>query len=365
MNRKLKLFEVNSMLYFILRSSFIGLAITNLIVISKVDSYLCPLIGSILGFIFLLLYFKIINVNPNQNISQNIITCFGNKIGGFINVLLSIFVFIFSILLSYDLINFIGSEYLFNTPNIVIGFVCLIPLIYLLTKGLTVIGKTSNILFFLSIILYILSLLGLFAQGNITNLLPFLENGISPVISGSIAYMAYTILPIFVLTIIPKNKIDNNRKFEKRLIIFYILFNLINFTVLFNVISVLGIDLASLYQYPDYHVLRRISIGGFIERIESLLAIQWMFCIYMMLILCFNYIITSLNDTFKFKKTKFFNFIIPIITIALSLIVFKNNTIANNFIVYIYPTILIIFFLIVPFIIYLFMHFKFKKAYKM
>ena len=177
--------------------------------------------------------------------------------------------------------------------------------------------------------------------------------------------MAYTILPIFVLTIIPKNKIDNNRKFEKRLIIFYILFNLINFTVLFNVISVLGIDLASLYQYPDYHVLRRISIGGFIERIESLLAIQWMFCIYMMLILCFNYIITSLNDTFKFKKTKFFNFIIPIITIALSLIVFKNNTIANNFIVYIYPTILIIFFLIVPFIIYLFMHFKFKKTYEM
>ena len=54
MDRNIKIFEVNSLLYFILRASFIGLTITNLINISKVDSYLCPLIGGIVGLVFLI-----------------------------------------------------------------------------------------------------------------------------------------------------------------------------------------------------------------------------------------------------------------------------------------------------------------------
>ncbi len=358
MDRNIKIFEVNSLLYFILRASFIGLTITNLINISKVDSYLCPLIGGIVGLVFLIFYFKILNINPSQNIAQNILTYFGQKIGSVINCLLCLLVFIFSILLFYDLINFIGSEYLFNTPDIAIGILCLIPIIYILTKGLKVLCKTSSILFFLSIILYLLSVIGLFAQGNLSNLLPFLENGIHPVISGTISYIAYNILPIFLLCIIPKNNINNNTKFEKKAIIFYLIINFINFSVLFNILSVLGIDLASLYQYPDYQVLRRISIGGFVERIESLIAIQWMFCIFILLVLCFYYINSTIKESFKIKKNIIFSFIIPIVSIILSLSIFKNNTIANNYITFVGPSLLVISFFVIPFIIYLFMKLK-------
>lgn len=356
MNRKLEILEINSILYFIIRASYIGICITNLIFLAKLDSYLCPIIGGLIGILFLIFYFKMINIDPNKNIVENIKTTFGSILGNIINIILGIFIFSLATLLYYDIINFIGSEYLFNTPSLAIAISVIVPIIYLLNKGLLVIGKTSSILFFLSIVFYLLSVLGLTFQGKMTNLLPFLENGVMPVVHGTLSYIAYSILPIFLLTIIPKKDINIKKGYEKRIIIFYLIVTIINFSVLFNVISVLGIDLASLYQYPDYHVLRRISIGGFIERIESLLAVQWIFCTFIMLVICFYYINQTLKQVFKFNKEKIINFSIPVISMILSLFIFKNNTIANEFTTYIYPLFLFIFLLGIPVILYIFIY---------
>lgn len=363
MPRKLEILEINSMLYFIMRASYIGIAITNILVLSKVDGYLCPLIGGILGLLFLLFYFKMINIDPDKNIVDNINSTFGNVLGKIINVLVCLFVFTLASILYYDITNFMGSEYLFNTPSMIIALVGVFPLVYLLNKGLNVIAKTSVIIFFISIILYIFSIAGLINQNSFNNLLPFLENGISPLIHGTLSYIAYSVLPIFIMTIIPKSNINMKKGSEKKIILFYLLITLINFSVLCNVISVLGIDLALLYQYPDYHVLRRISIGGFIQRIESLLAVQWIFCIFMLLIYSFYFINTSIKQTFNIKKhEKSVNFIVVILTMTLSLFIFKNNTIANEFFIHIYPTCLFIFFLIVPIILYFIIKKRVRKS---
>ena len=47
------------------------------------------------------------------------------------------------------------------------------------------------------------------------------------------------------------------------------------FAIPFLVMSVFGVELATLYQYPEFQILRRVSLGGFIERVESTLSIQW------------------------------------------------------------------------------------------
>ena len=99
MNRKIEVLEFNSLLYFVLRASYIGITITNLVVLTKVDSYLCPLIGCLVGLLFLIFYFKISKIDKSKNIVENIQTCFGKKLGTFINLILCFFVFSFIIIL--------------------------------------------------------------------------------------------------------------------------------------------------------------------------------------------------------------------------------------------------------------------------
>lgn len=361
MKNKFEIFEMNALIYFIMRAGFIGIAANAVIDIAHVDSYLSPIIGTLIGIIFVNLYIKIAEINPDKNINENLIDLFGEKIGKIIIIFITIFVFSLNIILYYDIVNFITSEYLYFTPKSAIAIVLAIPFIYLLSHDIKVICRAAVILFFISLALYILSISGLVNQINFDNLLPFLENGINPVIKGTLIYTAYITLPIFLLTIIPKNSIKNANQYKRKINRYYLLLSLILIISETVLISVLGIDLAQLYQYPDYHLLRRINLGGFIQRIESLLAVQWIICIFVMVVFCGYYIVNSLSFVLKIKNNKALNIIIPILVMYLSMTIFKNNTIATKVEIIYYPYFLYFFLLLIPLIIYITNLFKKKK----
>ncbi len=354
MKNKFELFEINSIIYFIMRASFIGIIINNIVDIAKNDSYLCPILGTIIGIIIVILYVKIANIDKDKNINENILAIFGNNVGKFIIILLSLFMMSLGVILTYNIINFIISEYLYLTPNYAIMAVLIVPIIYLLKGGIKVIGRVSIILFFTTFILYILSIFGLFGQMDFDKLLPFMANGINPIIKGTLIYTAYTVLPIFLITIIPKGSIKNYGDYDKKVIKYYLLLSMIQVISEIILITVLGPDLATLYKYPSYHMLSKITIGGFIKRIESLLAIQWIICIYFMLVFINYYIIDSLKHVFNVKSSKYLNYVIPIIMLIIGNSIFKNNASSLTFEIDFYPYLLFVFLLIIPLIIYLF-----------
>ncbi len=351
MKDKFELFEINCLIYFIMQASFIGVIINNITTIAKEDSYLCMILGTIIGIFIVCLYTKLININPNKNINENILYIFGDKIGRIIIILLSLFIFSFGIIILYNVVNFIISEYLYYTPNYAVTITLTIPIIYLLSHNVKVICRTSIILFFISFTLYILSIIGLIGGTNFSNLLPILSNGSNTIIKGTTLYIAYTTLPLFLITIIPKNRIKNCKNFNKKVIKYYLLSSIITTLTCIILLSVLGVDLATLYNYPSYHMLSKIALGGFIKRIESLLAIQWIICIYFMLVFINYYIKSSLSTIFCYNK--YFSFIIPVTMMYFSIIIFKNNTISLVFEMNYYPYLLFIFLLIIPFIIYI------------
>lgn len=365
MKDKLQFAEIGTLIYFIVRSSFIGIAIDNYLHFAKVDSYLSIIIGIIIGFIPLLIIIKISNIDKKKNIHEIIDLVLGSKIGKIISFILLLFTFFYASILFYDLINFISSEYLYKTPSILIGIMVLIPIIYLLTKGLRTLCRTSIILFILSIILYLFSIIGLIPNFEITNLLPFLENGLKGPMIGSIHFVAYEVLPLFILGIIPKENYEGKKSNDKKIIITFLIISILTLVSIVFVIGVLGIDLSLLYQYPDYHMLRRIQVGGFIQRTESILAIQWVLCLFMMLAFCMYYCLKTSIHLFPKMKVKIFKgleFLIPISMLLVASWLFRNNTQFVNFTLHQFPTIIYIFFLGIPLLI--FTVFKMKKCIK-
>ncbi len=353
MKDKLQYLEIATLIYFFIRASFIGIGINCVIFYGKVDSWLSALLGMLMGIIPVCIYLKLSTIDTKKHIHEIITKVMGNFLGKIISFVLLLFVFAYSTVLFYDIINFISSEYLYKTPSYIIGAMILIPIIYLLTKGLRTISRVSIILFIVSIILYIFSIIGLIPAFDYTNLLPFLENGITNPLIGALGFISYTAMPLFILLIIPRDDVAE-KKINKKVLLTFLGVSCITFLAITNVVGVLGIDLALLYQYPDYQMLRRIQVGGFIQRTESILAIQWLLCLFMMISFCLFYCLKTTTFLFgkKVEKVKvYLPYIYPIVVLFLSRILWRNNTIFVNFTVKEFPIYTYIFLLGIPILI--------------
>ena len=89
---------------------------------------------------------------------------------------------------------------------------------------------------------------------------------------------------LYLLLIIPKNNIDN-KKFFKFITIFYIIASISLLIVLITTIGIFGIKLSNLYEYPEFQVLKYVSLVGTSARIDGILIIQWLFDVLVFIIM--------------------------------------------------------------------------------
>lgn len=359
MNSTIRNLEFNILMIFVMFSSIIGIALNSYISSCYNDAWFAPLIGMFIGIIPVLINLYIINYKTNLDINEKNNFLFG-KFGKIINLLLASCIVFNAMVDYYNLTNFVSSEYLYNTPQIFISLIFTIPILYLFIKDIRIICRVGNILFFMSIIVYFISLFGLLSQVNLSNLMPVLRNGIEPTILGAFKHVSYIVLPTFILTIIPKDYIRKNEKFNKRFIITYILGSILTIIVVFVVMAVFGIELSLLYQYPIFNILKRITFIEIFARVESLLAIEWIFYIFLSIVLCYYYLRKTIENTFNIKN-KLFYIILVFILLYLSPRIFYNTTIAIDFVQSIYPIINGIFLFILPLIIAIKIKFTKKK----
>lgn len=355
--------EFSVLVYFLMRSFYIGIAIYNILLLTKQDSWISIIIGFLIGLIPLLIFYALLNEEPDLNINQKIVKCYGKTLGNFINIIFICSVTFNASISLWNLSSFINSQFLFQTPIIVIAIFFMIPIIYTVYKGLKVIGRTSMVLFVTTLLLFSLAFISLTGYFELNHLFPMMESSWKNIFSASITNMTYNVLPIFPLLIISKNSIANNKKLGKSLLKIYLFSFITMFAVMFCIIAIFGSPLALLYQYPEYHLLKIINVGNFFQRVESILSLQWLFDFAISLIIFIYFVKVSCKETFKLKDKYDFVLIlaIAIVIIFLSQIIFPNNTVAYQFLNHIYLYIRIALLLIIPAITLFILKWRKKK----
>ena len=357
MNRKkLRMLEICCLYYFLIRNNFLGITSYNILHLSHQDGWIAMIAGTILGIFPLLLFLWIQNHFPNDTIFSLTKKIFGTVIGKFINFILLIGVFLTIVMTFFNLVGFISSQYLNRTPTLAIAIMFFIPITYILTKGISPIARTHIVLLYFGIILFFIACFGLYQEIDIDNIKPILEFGFSPILKGSVSFVAFNVLPLFVLSCIPKNAVFGNKHYNRNIIITYLLSCLSLLITLFCILSVFGPHLALLYQYPEFHLLKSISLGGFISRLEGIIALHWLFDLFSFIVIGLYFIMQYLKDDWKLPD-KVYNPIMLILSVILIFAVehaFKNNTIANFITLHYSPYIMFIFFFFLPFIIFIF-----------
>lgn len=335
MKKKLSTLQICAIAYFIILCNNLGITTYNLFHYTRQDSLISIIVGTILGFIPLLLYLKIMDYKPNLNLFEKIEESLPKPVAIIVNLIITATISYIITLFFYNMINFVASQYLSRTPSFIISIAFIPPIIYILGKGITVIGRTTFILLFLSIILLSLTIFGLIWQIDIQNIFPILENGLKTPLINSLIYVCYNIIPLILLTVIPKDYIIDKEKFNKRMIITYLIANSIMLIVFFLILAILGPNLANLYQYPEYDLLKKVSLIGFVERTESTVSLRWIFYTFIMIVMGIYFITMYIKHTFKLKNkiiNKILHYTLTITIVILSNFLFKNNVVANLFI---------------------------------
>lgn len=350
--KKITNFEIATLNYFVTRAFLVGVTFNTLINVMRRDSWVIPLISIPLDILFIFIINKIINYEPDLNLPQKVIKLFGKTLGTIILILVCIFILSMGILNYLTLNNFIQSQFLTRTPLIAIAIILIITIFYILCKGIDVICRTSNILFFINIFLFVISFSGLISSFDFTNLKPMFQSSTNDYLSGINNYYAFHIAPMFLITMIPKNKV-NNPKIKKTMIISTVISSITMFCVILATLSVLGYELTALYEYPEFHVLKQATLVGASSRIESILVIQLIFDIFIYCTLIIYMFGNSIKEIIKAKNINIIYLIGCILLTIGTIYAAKYNIYVDSLMLKIIPIISTIFTLVTTLIIYI------------
>lgn len=314
--KKINSLEYNTLLWFLTRATFIEITAEILLNTAHQDSWISIILAIIIGLIPFSLFSYLKNKYPDQNIIQINKTKLG-KFGTFLNLILIAGTLIFAICSFWIIVNFIDSQYLYRTPVIIIIVVLILPVIYTIIKDFHVFSKVSLIMFFTSLFFIIVILSGLIGNIDFDNLKPILNNSPNNILYGTFCFIGFNILPVFLLNIIPKKQINGYS--PKKSFIFYLISGLSLLNVMFLTISIFGIHLSELYNYPSFHLLKRVSVLDIIDRVESILSLEWFLALFVQIMMALYFIKETLKETFQIKE-KTNNIIMTVVCLLLAIL---------------------------------------------
>jgi len=273
--------------YFIITMAIFLLNIKNLSIISILS-------GSVLGLLFILLF-------ENTNIKKFNFTNF--------------LIFITSIILMIFYLNkttyFISNNILREYSTLTISFTILLSIFILANKGYHTIIKVIILFTYFSFLILLLGFLFLTPYIKITNLTTNILTSSNLLIesltySSLIFYTYLLIYPISKIKLIKKDLFTNSG---------------VHVFIYLLIVSVLGKTLTKLYKYPYITMFKKVSLIGFVERIEIIFDKNSLFYFYFLMLLMFYQISAFIKGEKKDKKRFFYLLIITILIFLSSFVI--------------------------------------------
>ena len=333
--------KTGNLAYFLSRSLFLGGGISLLFLNANKDAYIAIILGSILG-IGIIYLISLVSKRIDQPLNEYL------KEKSILNISIRIIFIIYIIFLIFILLiilaTFLYSYFLIFTPSIISCLPFVFLATYLNSKSIKNISLIAGVLLVLSLVLVFLKTILLANEFDFSNLLPILTVKPNKLFITAILFAVLSTAP-FITTI------DEHITFKEN-IKYYLISMLTIFIVVLTITVVLG-EMVNIYSYPEYSVLRKISLFKFIENIENFVSVGWFFDIFISLSVCSLKLKNLIN-----VKSSLLPFIISVIILYIVNIFIANNFYNSMAIYKVFPIILAVFMAI---LLILFMLKKSKK----
>ena len=333
--------KTGNLAYFLSRSLFLGGGISLLFLNANKDAYIAIILGSLLG-IGIIYLISLVSKKVNQPLNEYL------KEKSILNISIRIIFIIYIIFLIFILLiilaTFLYSYFLIFTPSIISCLPFVFLATYLNSKSIKNISLIAGVLLVLSLVLVFLKTILLANEFDFSNIMPILTVKPSNLFITALIFSVLSTAPFLTI-------IDEQTTFKEN-IKYYLISMLTIFIVVLTITVVLG-EMVNIYSYPEYSVLRKISLFNFIENIENFVSAGWFFDIFISLSVCSLKLKNLIN-----VKSSLVPFIISVIILYIVNIFIANNFYNSMAIYKVFPIILGVFMAI---LLILFMLKKSKK----
>jgi spore germination protein KB len=316
------------------------------------DAWLSIVFGASLGVMFSIVHAKLADRYPTLTLVE-----YSEKIlGKWLGKMVSMLFFLYFLLLTSGLlritVDLILTHILPETPIQAIEVLFMIIVIYGVRLGLEPFARTTEMLipYVLSFIL-ILTIL-LLDEIKLDNILPILEDGIKPVLSGTYRTFGIPFLDLVVLLMIAPF-VTSPEKVKKNLITATLLSGTIITLVTGLSISILGTELTVRLHYPTYVLAQKVEVGDFLERIEVLSGGLIFIALFIKVSICFYSMVLSMAQILQLNNYRTVTYPLGLLVMFLSILLFPNIIFFRTFLSNAWTPMVIFFGLVLPLLLFL------------
>lgn len=275
--------EFNILNYLNSRALFMGIGLSKLLIQAHEYIWISLILGTIIGAI--LIHFVKFKMKKSL-----------------LNVVICSILFVIGLNI---LINMISTMYLTEMPKLLVGIPIILLVMYILNKREVIIYRVSNILFVLNIFLYVVAMLSLVSDFHLENF-SYSNTPIQNVIFSALEFALFSTLPTLITR-------DENTA-DISLVKTYIISAITMGTWFLLTYGILGANLVDIYRYPEYIILKKISIMNFLENIENIVSFVWLFDIIIFLLCNGNAIKKNVDNP------RLINILLPILLLITAFI---------------------------------------------
>ncbi|WP_158630027.1 endospore germination permease [Cohnella sp. AR92] len=264
------------------------------------NAWLSVILGGALAMPVLWIWGALARFYPQANLIEIVQSLLGKWLGGAVALYYSVYFFFVAAGLIRELGDFFTIQILAQTPLRAIHLLLLFVLAWGLAKGLEPIVRTGELFFPWFLLMLTALIVCLTPNLRPVNLKPFLSEGISPVLHGSLYVLVYPFAELVaLLMVLPYvNRKANTKRDYYLAALFGGLIMLI--IVLFSLL-VLGPFLTSNQVYPTYALAKKVNIGNFLQRVEAVVAIIWVLSTFFKTAIHSYAFLLGMAETFKLQ----------------------------------------------------------------
>lgn len=234
------------------------------------DSYLAFLIGGALAVVLNMLYIKLAYcekpkygfMSRLEKVIMTVIALFSIHIGA---ISLALFTM------------FISQMTLVITPDIIIAVFIAITAYIMCRGGISVLARTAEMVFPVVIAFITVASMASMGQADFNNLLPFMKNGVTPLINGTFSallfYFAEGFICVYTLCIS-----SDSHDAKKGILWGTVFVTLFAAAIFIRNLVVLGYPFVGSLYFPSYTVASIITLSNFFQRMEVLISVVFILC---------------------------------------------------------------------------------------
>jgi spore germination protein KB len=330
-----KIEKVSSFQFFILVIMFVvGSSVlyipTVLAATAKEDAWIVGVIGGILGVGIIFLYVKIAEFSDGKDLIQLYESVFGFILGKVFTVIFSFYCLIIASLILRGIGDFMKTQIMPETPIEIIMGLFIFFVIYAQKYGVEVFARSAEIFFPWIIFLFSLGVCMILPDIQFKQILPILDNGIKPILQGTLSYIGFPYLEcVLLLILLPY--CNRFKQAKKSWILGTIAGAILLLIPVVLAILVLGPEMTARQSYVTYVLAKKMGIPRVFERMEVIIAIFWIITIFYKLLLCSFCLNKSLGRLLKVEDEQILVFPLGIIIFCMSIISGEDIVYLNDF----------------------------------